>query len=388
MPRSAFAFASRLAETAPSRRPLVWLLMGTRAGDNNQLLALADALGCPFEAKTLGYNQLRRIPVLRRGLTILDRRSRALIGPPWPDLVIGVGYGSVCVARYIREQSAGRARLVHIGNPRTDLSDFDLQLTTPQYARKAAPNMLQIPFPIGNPARAADPTFAERRWLDAYPRPRRLIAVGGPARHWQLDHAALADAIRALQDRTTSGSLIAAISPRTTQATKRLLGSLLGGAHEAMTDEFPRFGTLLRECDEIHVTADSVSMLSEAILSGHPVGMIPIERSLRGRVSHWLWERFTGQATLPNFANFWALIRRRKLVGTVELPVASQVCDTVDRAVEAVRSLLAPGDFVDQEKGEDASHLGHPRGPRRRQQSSARARGSARPAVRGQAARL
>ena len=216
MPRSAFAFASRLAETAPSRRPLVWLLMGTRAGDNNQLLALADALGCPFEAKTLGYNQLRRIPVLRRGLTILDRRSRALIGPPWPDLVIGVGYGSVCVARYIREQSAGRARLVHIGNPRTDLSDFDLQLTTPQYARKAAPNMLEIPFPIGNPARAADPTFAERRWLDAYPRPRRLIAVGGPARHWQLDHAALADAIRALQDRTTSGSLIAAISPRTT----------------------------------------------------------------------------------------------------------------------------------------------------------------------------
>ena len=63
------------------RQPLVWLLMGTRTGDNNQLLALAEALGYPFEAKRLTFNQLRRFPFLRRGLTILEPSSSGLIAP-------------------------------------------------------------------------------------------------------------------------------------------------------------------------------------------------------------------------------------------------------------------------------------------------------------------
>ena len=35
----------------PRARPLVWLMLGNRRGDNNQLLALADGLGLPFETK-------------------------------------------------------------------------------------------------------------------------------------------------------------------------------------------------------------------------------------------------------------------------------------------------------------------------------------------------
>src|SRR6185312_13355721 len=102
-----------MPETEPTQ-PLVWLLMGTTRGDNNQLLALVEALGYPFEEKRINYNQLRRISWLRTGLTIVSRESRKLIRPPWPDIVIGVGYGSVPVARYIRRQTGGRAKLVHI----------------------------------------------------------------------------------------------------------------------------------------------------------------------------------------------------------------------------------------------------------------------------------
>src|SRR3954454_21874902 len=145
---------SRLPEaaargTADSKPPLVWLLMGTRAGDNNQLHALVDALGWPFEDKRIRYNALRHFRFLRSGLTIVARKSRPLIHSPWPDLVLCVGYGSVPVARYIRGQTGGRAKLVHIGNPRDKVRDFDLQITNPKYAR-AAPNLLELPFPIGN----------------------------------------------------------------------------------------------------------------------------------------------------------------------------------------------------------------------------------------------
>ena len=39
----------------------VWALLGPHRGDNNQVLALAEALGLPFEEKWLSYNQFRRV---------------------------------------------------------------------------------------------------------------------------------------------------------------------------------------------------------------------------------------------------------------------------------------------------------------------------------------
>jgi hypothetical protein len=363
--------------------------MGNRAGDNNQLRALAGALGWPFVEKPIAYNQLRRVPFLRSGLIIVASQSRALIEPPWPDLVIGAGYGSVAVARHIRDKSGGRAKLVHIGNPRENIDDFDLQVTTPQYARPMTANMLELPFPIGNPASRAQPTPAEREWLRDFPRPRRFIAIGGPARFWELDHRALRNAIRTIKQKTPHGSLIVAVSSRTRPNSRELLRSLVTGRHEAIVETFPSFATLLAECDEIYVTGDSVSMLSEAVLSGKPVGMIPIRRSFKGFLNHWLWERPSGRASLPNFPNFWNLLHDRGLVGTVELPVASQVCDTVDRAAGAVRELLAAGEGVDEARARrGASDLGDPRGARGRQQSGDRARGSAEPPVRDQAPAL
>src|SRR4051794_3003135 len=78
-----------VSECLKSQRPLVWLLTGSRVGDNNQLLALGRALGFPFEVKRLDFNRARHLRFLRRGLSIVAPQSRALIGPPWPDLVVG-----------------------------------------------------------------------------------------------------------------------------------------------------------------------------------------------------------------------------------------------------------------------------------------------------------
>jgi mitochondrial fission protein ELM1 len=171
------------------------------------LYALANALNIPFEAKELRYNRLRRIRFLRGvRLTILSRDSRKLIEPPWPDLVIGVGYGSVHVAREIRRRSGGRAKLVQVGNPRTRVDDMDLVITTPQYARPPAPNVLALPYAMGNPARAIAATEQERAWLQTCPKPIRLIAVGGRARYWRLDLDALSSAIDKLTERSRSDS--------------------------------------------------------------------------------------------------------------------------------------------------------------------------------------
>src|SRR5438874_493768 len=107
-----------IAPQSAAPRPMVWVLTGSRVGDNNQMLALADALGLPFEIKQLTYNRLRRFAFLRgRRLVYLTRQARRKLTPPWPDLVIGLGYDSMPVARFIRHQSGVRTRLVQLGNP-------------------------------------------------------------------------------------------------------------------------------------------------------------------------------------------------------------------------------------------------------------------------------
>jgi len=333
-----------MAEVSAQSRPLTWILAGNRLGDNNQLFALAEALGLPLKVKYLTYNRLRHLPFLRgRRLIYVTRRARGILAPPWPDLVIGAGYGTVPVARYIRRQSGGRSKLIQIGNPRTEVDDFDLVITTPQYSRRAAPNVLPLPFPIGNPARGVTATNEEKNWLRALPHPRRLVAVGGPARNWKIDNAELGRAIRHLRDQCASegGSVIAVTSPRTTDRTRRLLLDAQGaGTTDALVDGFPRFAVLLAQCDQFFVTADSVSMLSEAILTRKPVGMIPIARSARGEIRRWLHRLGFRMPSHPDLPNFWKLLSMHNLVGGVESPVASHMRDTVEVAANAVRSLI------------------------------------------------
>ena len=60
-----------------SARPRIWVLLGHRRGDNNQLLALAEGLGLPFETRTIGYRKTARAWMKHRdgGRTRLAERA-------------------------------------------------------------------------------------------------------------------------------------------------------------------------------------------------------------------------------------------------------------------------------------------------------------------------
>ena len=137
----------------PSEAPprvRVWVLLGDGAGDNAQLLRLAEALGWPFEAKRIRYNRLNRCPNLLLGaskLTVDTRRSDPL-APPWPDLVIGASRRAAPLARWIKKQSGGRSRLVHLLHAQAPLHYFDLVVTTPQYRLPERSNVLHNLLPL------------------------------------------------------------------------------------------------------------------------------------------------------------------------------------------------------------------------------------------------
>jgi mitochondrial fission protein ELM1 len=56
----------------------MWLLMGHKAGDNAQVLAVAEALSWPFEIKRLAYRPTELITNL-----ILDEALTADAPAPW-----------------------------------------------------------------------------------------------------------------------------------------------------------------------------------------------------------------------------------------------------------------------------------------------------------------
>lgn len=330
------------------RTPRIWLLLGERLGDNNQVLALAEELGLPFETRVLKHNFLRNVARRQLSKTMLTFTARSLLQlrPPWPDLVIGIGRRSVPVARWIKRRSGGKAKLVQLGNPRSDTSLFDLVITTPQYPVPPAPNVLVLPMAMSRFRSPPEQTAAEKDWLASLPRPHILLAIGGSTAYLDLGFDILERSARRLAKRASDqeGTLIIVGSPRTQlelmDAARRAIG---GTPHVIVEGSMPRFAVLLADADEIHVTADSISMLSEAVLTGRPVGMIPVELNAKAR--KWLGDdppsaEFTGPKR--DLRRVWTRLLDDGLVGTVDAPSSRPVANPVTTAAQAVRKLLKP----------------------------------------------
>ena len=334
-------------KTAHSMR--VWALLGPHRGDNNQVLALAEALGLPFEEKWLRYNALRRLQPWLLGATLgsvaADAR-RQLEGEP-PDLTISTGHRSVPVVRALRKRSGGRMRAVHLGYPRISPAYFDLVVPTPEYPVPDAPNVVRISFAL-SPHRSREVDKADRDLLAAYPRPHRLFLVGGPTLYWQLPVEAMVAALRQLLHSASvnGGSVIAVGSPR---SPAELLTAIRGELESssvpflfAPSDGPPAYPALIESADEIHVTADSVAMVADAVNTRKPVGIVPIARSALGRAVMAVTDRVRpGKRLYPrDLRFFWEALRREGFGGTLEEPRASNPPDYSAEVAERVRRLL------------------------------------------------
>lgn len=318
--------------------PSVWLLIGPRDGDNNQALALGEALGVPFAVKTLAYNWLQRFSLrLPPTLVSLTSAARAGIRPPWPKVVIAVGRRSIPIARWIRMKSGGRAKIVRIGHPRKQADLFDLIITTRQYPLPEGENVVLLPVTMSRFVPPPPPTPDEQAWIDALPRPIRLVAVGGPTKYWQLRADPILRSVA-----VDSGCAVVVTSRRTPAELVRKLCEARR-ALRLVEDGFPSFGALLGAADEIHVTGDSLSMLSEAIQAGKPVMIIPIERDSKGKKKLGDTPRTSGPgAGRRDLRRFWAHLIDEGFAGTPETGArrAPRLPKPAETAAAAVRKLL------------------------------------------------
>lgn len=266
--------------------PRVWLLCGHKLGDNQQLLALVDALTWPYVPKRLHYRPYELL-VGRLGATLagIHRQESDPLAPPWPDLILTAGRRNEPVALWIRKQAAKvgqKVRIVHVGRPWAKLSRFDLIVTTPQYQLPPLPNVLHNTFPLHR-LTAEKLQLAAESWRSrvTVPGPYLALLVGGSSGPYIFDARAASHLARQASAlaRSRGASLLVTTSARTSQEAALALAAEIDVPAQIHrwrpegTDN-PYLGYLAL-AQEIIVTGDSMSMLSEACFTGKPVHIFP-----------------------------------------------------------------------------------------------------------------
>ncbi|MCX7630033.1 MAG: mitochondrial fission ELM1 family protein [Geminicoccaceae bacterium] len=272
------------------RPPRTWLMLGHKVGDNGQILALAEALGWPYEIKHLVYRKTELLTNLLAGPTLkgLVRERSSPLEPPWPELVISAGRRNEPLVRWIQREAGGpgKVRLVHVGRPWARHECFDLIVTTPQYRLPRKPNILHNEAPLHRVTaqRLAQAAEGARRRFGHLPRPHVAVIMGGNAGPYSFDreNGALLAFCASRMARELGGSVLATSSARTPAKAIDAFEAEL--SVPAFLYRFQRgdpdnpYFEILASADRLIVTCDSMSMLPEAIATGKPVFIFDLAR--------------------------------------------------------------------------------------------------------------
>lgn len=248
------------------------ILTEAYAGLQNQALGLAERAGLIPELRLLrAHGAWSRLPA--RFWPNPQRMLAPAADPPLPKLLIGCGGVAAALTARLRRQ--GHCA-VHVQHPRMNPARFDLIVVQP-HDRLTGPNVVTTRTALH---RVTQPALQEARvrWqpvFAALPRPLVAVLVGGSNGRLRLDApvgAALAGQLAAMMDTDRIG-LALTPSRRTDPAVTAALHATLGPRGAWLWNgagDNPYLG-LLACADAIIVTADSVSMISEAAATSVPV---------------------------------------------------------------------------------------------------------------------
>ena len=285
-------------------RTVVWRFCDGKAGHERQTAGLLQALEVLRPLDVFPVTQAKRLPSTR------------------PALAVGAGSG--CAWRLLPRPALRGALRVYLMRPPLPAWLFDLCL---------------IPRHDGAVERAGV-IITEGVLNDLVPAPGPrggplLVLVGGPSKHHRWDERALLHQVTAVLADAAGTPVVVADSRRTPGPTRAALQALAGpGVVVVRHEDVPAswLPTTLARAPAVWVSADSVSMLFEALTAGCKVGVleVPALREDRiSRIAHSLAER--GLAT--TFAE-WR--RRGALLPPREpLAEATRCAALVDAALRA-----------------------------------------------------
>jgi mitochondrial fission protein ELM1 len=250
----------------------VWYMTTGETGTHGQAKGLARELSPDAEERLIRVNRLWALApsaLFSRSLLGVSRIGGRL-EPPWPDVLVSCGRRSGLAAMAVRRRNPAPMVAVHIQRP-TDPSAFDLVVAM-AHDDIAGPNVLRIDTALhgirasalAEAAAISDPRLAD------LPRPWTGVLLGGSTRRSGFtlaDARRLADELDTLRS-GSGGSLLITPSRRTpTQVIERLKAHYAGDPAVFLWSGDPPnpYLAILALADQLVVTSDSISMISEAL---------------------------------------------------------------------------------------------------------------------------
>jgi mitochondrial fission protein ELM1 len=259
-----------------------WWITTGEAGFRTQARGLAEAVAPGAVEKTIGLKAPWSLaPPMLWPLTLkgLDR-GKDVLRPPWPDLVVSCGRRAAKAAIAVKRASGGRTLAVHIQNPLARLGEFDLVIAM-RHDCIDGPNVMQIDTALHDVTPATLETAAQA-WRERFsylPRPLTGVLLGGSTRRHPFGADQARDLVVLLNGAREGGGLAITPSRRTPDAVKQVLREAFAddpGVYLWDDNGDNPYRAILALSDRLVATGDSVSMVSEAVASGHPTAVFDL----------------------------------------------------------------------------------------------------------------
>lgn len=251
---------------------VVWRFRDGKAGHERQTVGLLGALA---RLRPLSVFDIHTATTPRAWWDWCRGRQPAGLVLPTPQLVLGAG--SACAWPVLASARASGAFSAYLMKPPMPWPSFDLCFVPRHDSPVASPRI--------------EPTEGVLNDLEASLQPRHgptAILVGGPSRHhgWRDDEllSQIASVVFGQRER----NVVIADSRRTPAATSARLRDFCGEGVRFVSHETSGPGWLretLQQATAVWVSADSVSMLFEALTVGCPVGVLAVPARRTDRIS-------------------------------------------------------------------------------------------------------
>jgi mitochondrial fission protein ELM1 len=257
----------------------IWVLADNRAGNANQAIGLAEALGEKFTIKHLKYNFLGYLPnfFLRDKEFYIDKKTSDSLETPFPKLVISSGRRTAPLALSIKKKSPS-TKIVQIMKPSITEGKFDL-IILPQHDnfRSGTANIYRT---IGAMNRISPQNLKKhlQEFREHYPQlSLKVISVmvGGSNKKYKFSKKDADQMVTIIEQLSINhaAQIFISFSRRTPDIVKESFQKAFTFPHiiydPANGGYNPYFG-MLAVSDFIITTGDSISMCSDVATAGKP----------------------------------------------------------------------------------------------------------------------
>ncbi len=258
----------------------IWVLVDSRIGNANQAIDLARKISSFSVIKEIKYNILSKLPsIFYKFYPIHIKRSvlHELRKQELPDVIISSGRRTGALAVFLKKIAKHEIKIIQIMRPCIS-ADFFEMIILPQHDvfKESTANVYRIVGALNNVQEKIKNTIDDFR--RHHPTLQNFIAVlvGGSTKKNKMTISDAAILVSNLENISInhSANLFISFSRRTPADVKKYIKSKLNKEHviyDPAIDGNNPYPAFIALADYIIITADSISMCSEAAATGKPL---------------------------------------------------------------------------------------------------------------------